>query len=199
MNVQTSKTWLLTQIKSGIRFDWHSVNTAFPRTECENRFQDLGFGKWNLPRSLHHIIWLWKSDEGIEVELTEFSVIQIQKGTDGVSNIRLAFLHIDLQKQWVCLPNLCSIWWHSFVWRITVIKISVRLLFHNTIMQAASGSNLKSWERNCSQGEVERGLNWPVVKLKGNALVTLPRTLTPYRDSMDGTHDHVTYQKLVTR
>jgi hypothetical protein len=29
--------------------------------------------------------------------------------------------------------------------------------------------------------------------------VTLPRTVTPYRDSVDGTRDHVTYQKLVTR
>jgi hypothetical protein len=25
-------------------------------------------------------------------------------------------------------------------------------------------------------------------------LVTLPRTVTPYRDSVDGTRDHVTYQ-----
>ena len=30
-------------------------------------------------------------------------------------------------------------------------------------------------------------------------LVTLPRNVTPYRDSVDGTCDHVTYQKLVTR
>jgi hypothetical protein len=29
--------------------------------------------------------------------------------------------------------------------------------------------------------------------------ITLPRTVTPYRDSVDGTRDHVTYQKLVTR
>jgi len=29
--------------------------------------------------------------------------------------------------------------------------------------------------------------------------VTLPRNVTPYRDSVDGTCDHVTYQKLVTR
>jgi hypothetical protein len=29
--------------------------------------------------------------------------------------------------------------------------------------------------------------------------VTLPRTVTPYRDSVDGTRDHVTYQELVTR
>jgi hypothetical protein len=33
----------------------------------------------------------------------------------------------------------------------------------------------------------------------GYTLVTLPRTVTPYRDSVDGTRDHVTYQKLVTR
>jgi hypothetical protein len=29
--------------------------------------------------------------------------------------------------------------------------------------------------------------------------VTLPRTVTPYRDSVEGTRDHVTYQKLDTR
>jgi len=33
----------------------------------------------------------------------------------------------------------------------------------------------------------------------GYTLVTLPRILTPYRDSVDGTRDHITYQKLVTR
>jgi hypothetical protein len=32
----------------------------------------------------------------------------------------------------------------------------------------------------------------------GYILVTLLRTVTPYRDSVDGTRDHVTYQKLVT-
>jgi hypothetical protein len=33
----------------------------------------------------------------------------------------------------------------------------------------------------------------------GYTLVTLPRTVTPYRDSVDETRDHVTYQTLVTR
>jgi hypothetical protein len=33
----------------------------------------------------------------------------------------------------------------------------------------------------------------------GHTLETLPRTVTPYRDNVDGTRDHVTYQKLVTR
>jgi hypothetical protein len=33
----------------------------------------------------------------------------------------------------------------------------------------------------------------------GHTLVTLPRIVTPYRDSVDGTRDRVTYQKLVTR
>ena len=33
----------------------------------------------------------------------------------------------------------------------------------------------------------------------GNTLVTLRRIVTPYRDSVDGTRDRVTYQKLVTR
>jgi hypothetical protein len=33
----------------------------------------------------------------------------------------------------------------------------------------------------------------------GYTLVTLPRTVTPYRDSVDGTRDHVTYQKLGMR
>jgi len=33
----------------------------------------------------------------------------------------------------------------------------------------------------------------------GSTLVTLPRIVTPYRDSVDGTRARVTYQKLVTR
>ena len=33
----------------------------------------------------------------------------------------------------------------------------------------------------------------------GSTLVTLPGNVTPYRHSVDGTRDHVTYQKLVTR
>jgi hypothetical protein len=33
----------------------------------------------------------------------------------------------------------------------------------------------------------------------GYTLVTLPHITTPYRDSVDGTRDHVTYQKLVMR
>ena len=33
----------------------------------------------------------------------------------------------------------------------------------------------------------------------GYTLVTLLRIVTPYRDSVDGTRDGVTYQKLVTR
>jgi len=33
----------------------------------------------------------------------------------------------------------------------------------------------------------------------GYTLVTLPRIVTLYRDSVDKTRDHVTYQKLVTR
>jgi hypothetical protein len=33
----------------------------------------------------------------------------------------------------------------------------------------------------------------------GYTLVTLPRIVTPYRDSVDGTRARVTYQKLVTR
>jgi len=38
------------------------------------------------------------------------------------------------------------------------------------------------------------------VLLKGGyTLVMLPHIITPYRDSVDGTRDRVTYQKLVTR
>jgi len=38
----------------------------------------------------------------------------------------------------------------------------------------------------------------PAVK-GGYTLVTLPRIVTPYHESVDGTRDRVTYQKLVTR
>ena len=37
------------------------------------------------------------------------------------------------------------------------------------------------------------------VQRGGYTHVTLPRIVTPYRDSVDGTRDSVTYQKLVTR
>jgi hypothetical protein len=33
----------------------------------------------------------------------------------------------------------------------------------------------------------------------GYTLATLPRIVTTYRDSVDGTRDRVTYQKLITR
>jgi len=33
----------------------------------------------------------------------------------------------------------------------------------------------------------------------GSTLVTLPRNVTPYRDSVNGARDRVTYQQLVTR
>ena len=41
--------------------------------------------------------------------------------------------------------------------------------------------------------------NFSIVSKGGSTLVTLPRIVTPYRDSVDGTRDRVTYQKLVTR
>ena len=45
------------------------------------------------------------------------------------------------------------------------------------------------------------GIPIPVAALSkgGYTLVTLPRIVTPYRDSVDETRDRVTYQKLVTR
>ena len=42
----------------------------------------------------------------------------------------------------------------------------------------------------------QRQQNILTVAVKGRyTLVTLPRNVTPYRDSVDGTCDHVTYQK----
>ena len=50
------------------------------------------------------------------------------------------------------------------------------------------------------QGVLKLKKKIPAPKVKdGSTLVTLPRILTPYRDSVDGTRDRVTYQKLVTR
>ena len=43
-----------------------------------------------------------------------------------------------------------------------------------------------------------REAKWNLAKGR-YTLVTLPRNVTPYRDSVDETCDHVTYQKLVTR
>jgi len=42
-------------------------------------------------------------------------------------------------------------------------------------------------------------LSFSDVYQDGSTLVTLPRIVTPYRDSVDGTRDRVMYQKLVTR
>jgi len=39
----------------------------------------------------------------------------------------------------------------------------------------------------------------PCLTYSGYTLVTLPRIVTPYRGSVEGTRDRVTYQKLVTR
>jgi hypothetical protein len=38
-----------------------------------------------------------------------------------------------------------------------------------------------------------------MLRYGGYTLVTLPRIVTLYRDSVDGTRDRVTYQKFVTR
>jgi len=40
---------------------------------------------------------------------------------------------------------------------------------------------------------------YPSLPKGGYTLVTLPRIVTPYRDSVYGTRARVTYQKLVTR
>ena len=45
---------------------------------------------------------------------------------------------------------------------------------------------------------VERICSYRAIK-GGYTLVTLPRIVTSYRDSVDGTRDRVTYQELVTR
>jgi hypothetical protein len=44
-----------------------------------------------------------------------------------------------------------------------------------------------------------QGSSIPPTLNGGSTLVTLPRIVTPYRDSVDGTRARVTYQKLVTR
>jgi hypothetical protein len=43
------------------------------------------------------------------------------------------------------------------------------------------------------------GNNNIIAPKSGYTLVTLPRIVTSYRDSVDGTRDRVTYQKLVMR
>jgi hypothetical protein len=37
------------------------------------------------------------------------------------------------------------------------------------------------------------------IDIKGGYTLALPRIVTPYRDSVEGICDRVTYQKLVTR
>ena len=59
-----------------------------------------------------------------------------------------------------------------------------------------AGSNEKANAEFIAEGRAGIRQN----KHKGEStLVTLPRIVTPYRDSVDGTRTRVTYQKLVTR
>jgi len=52
------------------------------------------------------------------------------------------------------------------------------------------GENCANSGTSCRQYSLSKGRS---------TLVKLPRIVTPYRDSVDGTRAHVTYQKLVTR
>jgi hypothetical protein len=52
----------------------------------------------------------------------------------------------------------------------------------------------------CQLSAQNKELDLYLVQIKGGyTLVTLPRIVTPYRDSVDRTGDRVTYQKLVAR
>jgi hypothetical protein len=70
-------------------------------------------------------------------------------------------------------------------------------------MQLLEGNPTKNLFYGCHVGVSFISLRYDFKKsayLKGGyTFVMLPRTVTPYRDSVDGTRDHVTYQKLVMR
>ena len=57
----------------------------------------------------------------------------------------------------------------------------------------------KLYYRNAQQYCIDLQIVKSSLAKGGYTLVTLPRIVTPYRDSVDGTRDSVTYQKLVTR
>jgi len=52
---------------------------------------------------------------------------------------------------------------------------------------------------SCKEYKLNYVSDTPVAAKGGSTLVTLLRNVTPYRDSVDRTRDHVTYQKLVMR
>ena len=88
----------------------------------------------------------------------------------------------------------------------------VLLVWHYTTIYAGVGNTVAGEGRTglghlyqLNQSTVSAGV-WTIPFLcfhnavkDRSMLVTLPRNLIPYHDSVDGTRDHVTYQKLVTQ
>jgi hypothetical protein len=78
-----------------------------------------------------------------------------------------------------------DMWWH---WERKLCNFSIQLKKFGQMFIKRRANEKTKWEqdRQCTH----KG---------GYTLVTLPHTITLYRDSVDGTRDHVTYKKLVTR
>ena len=68
----------------------------------------------------------------------------------------------------------------------------------NPIEPNFRGRSLKTVRVGCTKTSVTTNM-WCATSQGGYTLVTLPRVVTPYRDSVDEIRARVTYQKLVTR
>jgi hypothetical protein len=74
-------------------------------------------------------------------------------------------------------------------------QVSVKLWIE---LQNASVKLNINWNSQAATAQ-QNSVQCPCVLKGGYTLVTLPRIVTPYRDSVDETRARVTYQKLVTR
>ena len=74
-------------------------------------------------------------------------------------------------------------------------QVSVKLWIE---LQNASVKLNINWNSQAATTQ-QNSVQCPCVLKGGYTLVTLPRIVTPYRDSVDETRARVTYQKLVTR
>ena len=90
-------------------------------------------------------------------------------------------------------------------WTVCDCRFPVQIFQFRSLLSSICLQNVKcSWWLDCRssgrRGGVASGTLQKRTSSKGGyTLVTLPRIVTPYRDSVDWTRGRVTYQKLVTR
>jgi len=105
----------------------------------------------------------------------------------------------------LCKSHLTQLFWESIVnkqrfqARISHEYLKIRFLLHRK--RSVAVTNIVNYVSGklpiCYDNQVKFHEHY--VGKGRYTFVTLPRIVTPYRDSVDGTRDRVTYQKLVTR